>query len=240
MQKIVLFVLTLSIFTLSCDKTVKQGLVYTVTNDAQDSIMKDIFIPDSGTYTMPVKVKFFTGYQNDYVKLVLTGLPSDIKVTPDTFTSIPNFTENFVFYTYHVALGVHPVTLTAYTETAVPQIYNFNLTVIPADCAKLFWGNLVGTSACTSRSYTSAATGVSSGTTNKLIINNFAGYGLHCDVVVDLNCDNDSLHIAYANYGNGVMLSGSGIFTADSMVINYVATSIPTGGGESCTITYKK
>jgi len=240
MQKIVLFFLTVGVMMASCAKSTKPALRYKVTNDAADSIFENIFIPDTGTYTMNIKVDFLSGYPTDNVKLVLTGLPANVTATPDTFSGVPNFTESFVFTSKNAVQGTYPVTLTGYTSTVIPQVYNFSVTVIPADCAALYWGSLTGTSACTSRSYISPATGVSTGVLNNLTINNFGGYGLHCNVTVVLNCDNDSLHIPLADYGNGVHLSGAGIFNADSMVIWYYAPATPTGSPESCTLTYKK
>ncbi len=240
MQKIVLFLLAISLVVISCDKTVKPPLVYTVTNDVNDSAMTDIFIPDTGNYTMTVKVKFLTGFQGDKVTLTLTGLPANVTVTPDTFTSNPTFAQDFVFHSTHAVLGSYPVTLTGTTVTGLPQTYTFNVIVIPADCAALYWGNLYGHNACTSRNYSYTAIGTSSGTLNTLYISNFGGYGAHCNVRVLLNCDNDSLHIAKEDYGNGVTLSGKGIFNADSMVIYYDAISTPTGGPESCSVTLKR
>lgn len=240
MQKIVLFLLALSVIVTSCDKTVKPPLHYTVTNDLYDSAMQDIFIPDTGNYTMTVRVKFLTGFQGDKVTLTLTGLPANVTATPDTFISTPTFDVDIVFHSKSAIQSTYPVTLTATTATGLPQVYNFNITVIPADCAALFWGNLYSRNTCTSRNYTYTAIGSSTGLLNTLYINNFGGYGGHCNVKVLLNCDNDSLHIPMADYGNGVTLSGEGIFNNDSMIIRYDATSTPTGGPESCTVILKR
>lgn len=240
MQKIVLFFLA-TLIAASCAKQVKQPLRYTVTNDVTDSIMGDVFIPDTGTYAMKVRVKFMSGFQGDNVKLVITGMPANITVTPDTFVSTPTFDKDFVFRSIGATAGsVYPVTITAYTETVIPQTYHFNIIVIPADCAALFWGNLIGYNTCTSRSFDHPSTGISTGTLNTLVINNFGGYGTNCNVDVVLDCNYDSVHIAKAYYGNGVILSGKGRFTADSMVIDYFAESVPTGGSENCTVVYKR
>lgn len=241
MRNFVLFLLAATLVIASCARKVKQPLRYTVTNDRTDSVMGDIYIPDTGTYAMTVRVKFLSGYQGDQVKLVLTGMPSNITVTPDTFTSTPTFDYDFTFRSVGAKAGdVYPVTITGYTETVIPQPYTFNVHVIPADCAALYWGSLNGRNTCSSRSFSYTSTGVSTGTLNTLVINNFGGYGVHCNVDVKLDCVYDSVHIAKANYGNGVVLSGKGTFNSDSMVITYFAESIPTGGSESCTVVYKK
>ncbi len=240
MQKIVLFLLTLCVIVTSCDKAVKLPLHYTVTNDANDSALQDIFIPDTGNYTMTVKTKFLSGYQYDKVTLVISGVPANVTVTPDTFVANPTFSENFVFHSKNAVHGTYPAVLTASTAAGLPQVYNFNITVIPADCAALYWGTLSFKNACDTRTYSNTATGVSSGTLNTLNISNFSGYGAHCNVIVQMNCDNDSLHITNGDYGNGVVLSGAGIFNNDSMVIWYNAASTPTGGPESCVVTYKR
>jgi hypothetical protein len=225
----------------SCARKVKQPLRYIVTNDRADSVMEDIYIPDTGNYMMKVRVKFLSGFQDDKVKVVLTGIPANITVTPDTFIGTPTFDQDVVLRSNGAMAGeVYPVTITGYTETVIPQSYTFNVRVIPADCAALFWGNINGSNICTSRTFAYTSTGVSTGTLNMLTINNFGGYGPHCNVQVSLNCNNGAVTIAKANYGNGVVLSGSGVFTSDSMTINYFAESIPSGGSESCTVVYKR
>lgn len=240
MRKIVLFLLAAILVAAACSRKVKQPLRYTVTNDVTDSVMGDIFIPDTGIYTMKVRVKFLSGYQGDEVKLVLSGLPANITVTPDTFTSTPTFDYDFTFRSVGARAGeVYPVTITAYTETVIPQSFTFNVHVIPADCASLFWGDLSSSNRCASRSFSYTAYGLSTGTLNTLVINNFGGYGTHCNVNAQLDCNYNTITIPRGNYGNGVVLSGSGTFNADSMVITYYAENIPTGGSESCTVVYK-
>jgi hypothetical protein len=240
MNRIFICLLTVAVIVSSCGKSVKPPVHYSVTNDVNDSAVEDIFIPDNGNYTMSVKVKFLEGYQgqDDKVQLTLAGLPANVTVSPNTFTGIPTYTEAFTFTSTGAPQGVYGATITSSTNVGLPQVYYFNIHVIPADCAALFWGNITGSSACTSRQYAHSAVG-STGGTNVLMVSNFGGYGNHCNVQVVLNCNNDSLHIAKADYGNGVTLQGSGIFNADSMIINYTAFSTPTGGTESCTLTYK-
>jgi hypothetical protein len=241
MNRVFLSILAVAFLALSCGKTVKAPVSYSVTNDATDSLVQDVFIPDTGNWTMSVRVKFLNGYQgdNDKITLVLKGLPDSVSVTPDTFVAIPSFVEDFVFHSRNAKQGVYPATLTSYTDLGTPHVYNFNIHVIPADCAALYWGSLTGTSLCTSRSYTHTATGTTGGT-NILMINNFGGYGVNCDARVILNCDNDSLHIPAGFYGNGVVMEGKGVFNATTMIIEYTATAIPGGGSESCTITYTR
>jgi len=241
MNRVFLGLLTLCVMIISCGKNVKPPVTYAVSDDANDSAVEDIYIPDNGTYTFPVKVRFLEGYlgDQDKVQLVIKGLPANVTISPATFSAIPTYTENFVFTSTAATQGIYPATITSSTVYGLPQTYYFNIHVIPADCAALFWGNISGKSACTSRAYTHTAVG-STGGTNVLMVSNFAGYGSHCIVQVVLNCDNDSVHIAKADYGNGVTLQGTGIFNADSMTVFYSATTTPTGGPESCTLVYKK
>lgn len=239
MNKIVLFLLAIVVFA-SCDKNVKHPLDYTVTNDAHDSAVVDVFIPDTGTITMPFTVKFLTGYQYDKVQLVFNNLPANVKITPDTFSAVPTYTEDFSVHTTGAAQGVYQVSVTATTETRKPNTIYFNLVVVPADCASLFWGNISFNNACNTRTYSNSSTGVASGTTNVLYIRNFAGYGPTVNVKVILDPTTGALTIPFADYGNGTKLSGWGNFTLTQMVINYDATTTPTSGAESCTVTYTK
>jgi hypothetical protein len=241
MNRIIVCLVFICSVIASCNKAVKPPVSYTVTNDVNDSLVQDIFIPDNGTAHMMAHVKFLEGWQgaDDKVTLVLTGVPAHVKVTPDTITAIPTYTADFVFTSTNAVQGVYNATLTAYTAVGLPQAYNFRINVIPADCASLFWGNISGSSACTSRTYTHTATGTSGGT-NVLMIKNFGGYGVNCNVKVVFDCNKDSLTIPFADYGNGVKLQGKGVFNGSTMIIDYTATTIPTGGSESCTLTYTK
>ena len=244
MKKIGLLVITFfvvaCVVVISCDKAVKVPVSYTVvTNHA--TTVSDIFIPDSGQFDMQILVKFLSGYAQDNVTLKISGLPADISVTPDSFSAVPSYVEDFVFSTNHAAHNTYRITITGYAPEETPQTYSFNLTVIPADCATSLLGSLSGHNACEvsgNTSYTS--TGVASGTANTLIVNNFAGYGTATNATVVLNCDNDSLSVPNQNIGNGTVLSGYGTFTATGMTIYFSATSTPTGPADNCTVTYSK
>jgi hypothetical protein len=240
MNKIVLFLLSFSLVISACDKNVKHPLDYTVTNDATDSAMVDYFIIDSGVNTIPVKVKFLTGYQYDQVKLVFNGMPAGLTVTPDTFSAIPTYSKDFAFKTNNLALGTYPISVTSYTETRTPQTIYFNLHVVPTDCASLFIGHMSFTNVCNTRSYNNGSTGVATGTKNILTINNFAGYGPTVNVKVILDPTTGNLIIPLADYGNGAKLQGWGTFTLNTMTIEYDAVSTPTTGAEHCTVTYSK
>jgi hypothetical protein len=242
MRKIVLLLSAFCILIAACDKTQKQPLTYSVTNDELATGLLDVYLPDSGHYNMQALVKFLNGYPNDSVKLVFTGLPAGVKVTPDTFTAVPTYTANFDFYTKNVPHGVYPITLTAYTPTHLtPQTYNFNLIVIPANAASIFYGRLNDSSACTGRTYSNTfPVGVSSGTKNVLIINNFAGFGPGVNVYVYLNQLDNTLNIPSQVAGNGSTITGSGTYTENKMIINYTSKGTPTTGDETCTAVYSK
>jgi hypothetical protein len=237
MKKIVSLLLPLCIIFAGCTKNIKRRLYYSVST-YPDSTLDNVYITDSGTYTMPIQVKFLSGNIIDGVSLSLSGLPANVTVTPDSFSALPSYTQNFVFTANYARQGTYPITLTAYTQTAGYQKFTFNLTVVPIDAASLFWSHLSGANACTARNYTFNATGSSSGTVNNLVINNFGGYGQSVNVNVIFNVDNGTLSIPAGNYGNGTVLSGSGTFTTTAMTINYTATSTPAGNAETCTETF--
>ena len=87
------------------------------------------------------------------------------------------------------------------------------------------------------RDYTYNATGTATDTVNVLSINNLGGYGLNTNTIVRLNCNQDSLYIDQQVIGNGVTLSGSGTFTANTLTINYSAVKTPGQPAEVCTAT---
>ncbi len=240
MKKIGLLVITFfvvaCVVVISCDKAVKVPVSYTVvTNHA--TTVNDIFIPDSGRFDMQILVKFLSGYAQDNVTLKISGLPADISVTPDSFSAVPSYVEDFVFSTNHAAHNTYRITITGYAPEETPQTYSFNLTVIPADCATSLLGSLSGHNACSvtgNTSHTATSTWVAQ---NTLSVNDFGGYGTNTNTTVYLNCDNDSLAIPSQNIGNGVVLQGSGTFTASGMSVTYNTTGTST---DNCTVTYAK
>ena len=239
MRKIVLFLLTSCVLYASCEKIQKQPLNYTVTNDANVSGVYDVYLPDTGVYTMSALVKFLNGYPEDSVMLVFSSLPQGIKVTPDSFSAVPTYTTNFTFYTNHMAHGTYQVALTANTPTqVVPRVYNLNLIVVSPDAGALFYGSLSDSNACTARNYKFGATGTYGGQTNVLNINNFGGYGTNVNVLVYFNQQDNTLFIPNQTCGNGSTVSGSGTYTLTQMIINYTATSTPTNPSETCTSIY--
>ncbi len=243
MKKIGLFLITLfvtfGIAVVSCTKTVKIPISFSVVTNHQDKVT-DIYVPDHGTYDMQIMVKFLSGYASDNVTLKVVGLPADITVSPDTFSAVPTYVEDFVFTTTNAAHATYPVAIIATAPGVAAQTYNFNLTVISADCAANLWGAFSVHNACAALNYNYTATGVATGTTNTLTINNFGGYGAGVNAQVILNCDNDSLTIPNQNMGNGVVAQGYGVFTANSMTIWYSASSTPTGGPDNCSATFTR
>jgi len=235
MKKNILYFLALCVVFFSCSKSVEIPLSYSVT-DQNSNAIQNVYIPDSGTATFPVFVKFLTGNVSDSVRLIISGLPAHVSVTPDTFSAKPTYTEDFTFTSNNAALGTYEMSIIAYTPTTGYKTYNFNLVIVPTNCASLFNGSISGTSACTGTSTaTCAATD-----TGSLIINNFGGYGVNTNTAVVFNCDNGALTIPSQNIGNGITMQGSGTFTGTGMVISYTANNIPSGGSASCTITYTK
>jgi hypothetical protein len=240
MKKLGLLVITVFVaacaIIISCNKAVKIPLSYTVVSNHQN-VVSDIFIPDSGTYDMQIMAKYWTGATEDAVTLVITGLPADISVTPDTFSAIPSFVEDFVFSTKHAAHKTYKITIVASAPDEISQTYTFNLTVVSADCAAAFLGSLTGHNACSITGSTNHTATATSPAQYELSINNFGGYGTNTNTTVYFNCDNDSLSIPNQNIGNGVVLQGSGIFTATTLSIAYSTTGTST---DNCTVTYTK
>lgn len=240
MKKLGLLVITFfvvaCVIIISCDKQVGIPISYTVVTNHADAV-NNIFIPDSGQYDMQILVKFLTGYTQDNVTLKITGLPTDISVTPDTFSAVPTYVEDFVFSTNHAAHATYQVTITGYAPGETPQTYSFNLTVVSADCSTAFLGSLTGQNACSITGSTNHTATATSPAQYALSVNNFGGYGTNTNATVYFNCDNDSLSIPNQNIGNGVVLQGSGIFTATTMSISYSTTGTST---DNCTVTYTK
>ena len=238
MKKVILLFLALCVISVSCYKSVPGALTYSV-NIEKDSTVHDIYMNSTGTYDLAMQVKYLAGYAEDPVTISLAGLPAGIKVATDTFTGVPTYTVHFILKDSNMAYGTYPVTLNAYTGTMGSRAYNFNIIVIPPDCGLSLLGTLRGSNVCTSRNYTYTST-VTSGGNNKIIVNNFGGYGTNVNVTVNLDCTKNTIKIDSLNYGNNTVLYGTGSFTATGMIINYIATSTNLGFSEGCTVTYTK
>ena len=239
MKKIALLLLALCVTVLSCEKSVKVPLSYTV-ESVQGTPLPDIFIPDAGTYDLQAWVKFLTGYSEDSVKLVIKGLPSDIMAAQDSIKGIPTYIAHFILNTNHAVQGKYPVSIVATAPGSDPQTYSFNITVIPADCATYLWGNYNGANTCTARNYGYNSVISSTGAVNTVNVTNLGGYGTNTTTYVVLNCINDSLTVPSQNIGNGTVLQGSGTFSAGRMTIHYSASSTPGGFAEDCTAVLTK
>ena len=112
MKKIALLLLTLCVSVISCEKSVKVPLSYTV-ESVQGTALPDVYVPDSGTYDLAAWVKFLTGYSEDSVKLVITGLPADVVPVQDSVKGIPTYIAHFTLNTNHAAQGKYPVSIVA-------------------------------------------------------------------------------------------------------------------------------
>ncbi len=242
MKKTVLILLALCAVVLSCQKTptsVKVPVSYVV-ETAKNEPVSEIFIPDNGTYTMSLLVKYLGGFQEDDVMIALSGLPSDVTVSHDTFSKVPTYQADFVFTTANASHGTYPMTITSKADGSDAKTYNFNLTVRAADCASSLLGDLSGANECSNRDYTYTATAVATGITDKLQIINFGGYGSNTNTTVYLNCNENTLTIPSQNIGNATILEGSGTFTGNSMTITYTASNTPGGFPETCNVTLTK
>jgi hypothetical protein len=238
MKKFLLLLLSFSA-VLSCTKSVKVPVSYTVTTPGTDKV-KDIDIPNTGVTNMPITVKFLSGYAFDKVRINLVGLPFDIVTKPDTFDQVPTYTGVFVLTTNNARPGVYPVSIVAKAPGSEAKTYPFNITVVRTDCSSEFYGTLVGSNACSARNYTYTATAQGTAVANQMVISNFGGYGAATSTYVVLDCKTNTLTIPQQNIGNNTNLSGHGTFTSTGMNIEYTASTTPLGFGETCTVTLNK
>ena len=224
----------------SCHKyPAKDPVRYTLETSANKPLT-DIYIPDQGTYTMSVLVKYLGGYSQDKVTISVKGLPTDIQVVEDTFSMLPTFRADFVLLTTNAAHKTYPITITTSAPSTTAKTQTINLHVISADCASVLAGNYTGSNACTNRNFTYTATAASSGTVNEMDIINLGGYGSATSAHVLIDCAKDSVHIPQQHIGNGTNLSGEGVISGNTMTITYTATTTPLGFPETCIATLTK
>lgn len=224
----------------SCHKYPAKDPVRYSLETLQNKPVTDIYIPDQGTYTFSMWMKYLGGDSRDSVTISITGLPSDVHVVEDTFRRKPTAQIDFVFVTTKAAHKTYPITITTSAPGAAAKTQVINMTVISADCASVLWGNYSGSNTCTGRDYVYTASAVSSGTVNEMNIVNLGGYGSATSTRVIIDCDKDSLHIPAQHIGNGTNLSGEGVISGNKMTITYTATTTPLGFGETCIATLIK
>jgi hypothetical protein len=240
MKKIALSLLTLSVVFISCSKHVYVPVSYSVEDD-YGKAPSQFYIPSNGpSQDIDLTVKFLTGSATDSVTLQVEGLPAGITVSPQKSTGLPTYYYKYVYTTSNVAPGNYPVNIVASAPHTQDQVFNVNLVVIPPNVASLFSGNLSGSNACNTRSYTYTATGSLGDTVNTLVINNLGGYGLGTYTTAKMNSFHDSLTIPQQLIGNGVTISGYGTFTLNQLTIYYSAITTPGAAAEVCTATLTK
>jgi hypothetical protein len=240
MKKISLFLLALCTIVVACQKkSPKVPVDYTV-ETAQNKPIEDIYIPNKGTYTWALWVKYLGGYHEDSVMIALTGLPADVQVLEDTFKRVPTYEARYVFTTNNAALGKYPVTLTTIAPGGSTRTWQANVNVIPANCADGRTGSYDAANACSARNYNYTATVQANGVANELNIVNFGGYGSATNTRAIINCENDSLVIPQQNIGNGTNLSGKGAIKGNMVYVTYTATTTPLGFPETCNVTMTK
>jgi hypothetical protein len=240
MKKISVFIITLCVVFISCSKSVYVPVSYSVEDD-YGKAPSQFFIPDSGvSANIDLTVKFLSGSATDSVTLQVVGLPAGLTVTPQKATGLPTYYYKYVYTANKLAVGTYPISIVASAPHTQNKTYNINLVALPPNASTLFSGNLSGSNACTSRSYTYTSTGTPGDTVNAVVINNLGGYGLNTNTVVKLNTKTDSLSIAQQVIGNGVSLSGYGTFTLSAMTIYYTAVTAPGAAADACTATLTK
>jgi hypothetical protein len=243
MKKIGFFLLALCAINFSCTKQVPIPVSYNVTNNEQDTTMQDIYLPDTGTLTMPVLVRFLTGSNRDTVALSISGLPANVTVTPTTYAAIPTYTEDFVFTSLSAPLGTFPVTLTSSVTGETPVTQTFHIIILPANSANIFSGGFTTNNVCSATNYPYAVSCFipdTVGSTNVMYIENFGGYGPEANARVLFNPYNGTVSVPQQTIGNGVRLNGSGTYNQTTLVINYSAITTPEGNPDNCTATIVK
>ncbi|MCW3122799.1 MAG: hypothetical protein JWQ38_2291 [Flavipsychrobacter sp.] len=237
MKKIILLLLAVSAVTISCNKNKHVPVSYSVETEKGDK-PQDVYLPDSGSKYVELYVKFLTGSPTDSVTLEIQGLPLGVTVTPQRSSGIPTYYYKYVYHTTNATVGTYPVSILATAPGTDAKTYNYNLIVIPSDCATLFIDNTFSaTNDCSTRGYTYQVTAKATGNKNVITLNNLGGYGTITNTTVNINCQHDSVYIYPQDIGNGITLQGNGTFTDNKMVLYYTATGSTS---ETCTATLTK
>jgi hypothetical protein len=219
----------------SCSRTDNQvRLGYVI-----DSVNPNVYVGDTGVTHWFLKALFVSGNPMENVTIKFAGLPARMVVSPDSFTQVPTFIQDFQFRGNYATLGSYPASVIVYSPSTGTKTINFNLVVVHSNCGMGIAGNYNASSGCATANYTYTAT-VSHLANDTVIINNLGGYGTNTNTKVALNCGTDSLYIASQNIGNGVTVSGKGTFSSNQLSIYYTATNTPGGYNDVCSTVMTK
>jgi hypothetical protein len=226
---VLLSMLALTLFTGSCIKNTNPPLSYLV------DTMHNVYVNQNDSFHMKFDVRFLTGNSQEMVALTIKGLPAHVRLAKDTIKGTPTFTADFLIYADSgAALGNYPVTLVCYSSSTGYREISFNLGVVNYLCGYYVKGSYTGTNSCRATSYVYPATATSSGDTAVSVVN-IGGYGVNTNTFVRLDCNTDSVYVDRQNIGNGITMWGHGRFTANSIVVHYIALNVPGGYNDTCT-----
>ncbi len=229
MKKFFLFsMIALTLFAGSCVKNTVTPLSYLI------DTVSNAYINNNDSLYLPLNVKFVAGNESETVTLTITGLPHNVTMAKDTLRGQNNFVAGFKLYANGAIIGNYPVVLVAYSPTTGYKYYSFNLGVVHSNCSSYLTGSFSGVSACKISNYTFPITVTAVGDTGINVVN-MGGYGTNTLTYAQLNCNTDSVYISRQYIGNGVTMWGQGHFTANQIVISYIALNIPGGGNDTCT-----
>ncbi len=227
---VLLAMFALTLFAGSCVKNTNPPLAFLV------DTMSNVYVNHNDSLDVPLEVRFLTGNYNEKVTLTITGLPAHVRLAKDTITGTPTFTANFRIYADSASvLGNYPVTLVTYSPTNGYKSYTFNLGIVHYKCGYNLKGNYTGHNACNLSSYTYSVAAASSGDTALNIVN-LGGYGSNTNTFMRLDCNTDSVYVDRQSIGNGVTMWGAGHFTANSIVMHYIALNTPAGHNDTCSV----
>jgi hypothetical protein len=206
----------------SCSKSgnTASAIDYTVNN------LQNITVNNDDSTSLPVAITFVSGTQQP-VSLSVSGLPSNVTVTPTSASGTPSYGTTFVFHANNADTGTYPITITAASAGTTSKTYNFNLTVTPSlNCATPLAGTYIGNINCQPSIGDSAVscTVATTNTIDQISIDNFIFNGN--SLLVNVNCTDNTLSIA-----PGQVASGSGTYTNNKITLNFTLT----GGGYTCT-----
>ncbi len=227
-----IFFIGIGVFSNSCNKHDNQLRL-----DFAIDTIQTIYVPNHGSYHKFLKASFLSGSPTENITLQFSNMPSKVTVSPSTYSAVPTYTADFLFSGGNQAIGIYPIIITATSPSVGTKNYPVNIVVTQNNCALVLAGNYLEKNTCSSgNNYTNPATVTATGNYS-ININNFGGYGLSTNTSVQVNCNVDSLYIPNQNIGNGITMSGAGIFSANQLIITYTAHNVPAGFPENCTDT---
>lgn len=233
MRRSLLVITALTLTVIACTK--KTNYYTTPTTQTGNGYIingiSDVNIESRDTVFMPIEIEGLNGEQ-PRLSLSISGLPADssIVATFSNTSGYPTFGTELMIMTNNATLGTLPIKINVNSDSGLVKSYPVNIKVVPiSNCNGDLVGNYLTDYACNNAgTNTNNVFIIPDGNKkNSVTINSI--WPFFFNAKANINCEQMMVTIPEQLNSFGYKIKGSGVYNADSMVINYtIETPGPT------------